>query len=123
MPYLPRLAIGAYSALSNADPAHSPPTAKPWSKRRASSSSGAATPMVAAPGTRPTPTVDRPMISNVAIRVCLRPSRSPKCPKTAAPTGRETKATPNVAKDAMVATVGDWWGKKTCGNTNAAAVP
>ena len=80
-------------------------------------------PIVAAPGTRPTVRVDRPMISRVAIRVDLRPSRSPKCPKNAAPIGRDRNAAAKVAIDATVAMVVPRCGKKTLGNTSAAAVP
>jgi hypothetical protein len=78
IPYMPRLAVGAYSALSRADPAHSPPTANPCNSRSTSRISGAATPMAAALGTRPTATVDRPIFSRVATKVLFRPRRSPK---------------------------------------------
>ena len=80
-------------------------------------------PIAAVLGTRPTLTVDTAMISSVAIRVFLRPSRSPKYPKTAAPTGRDRNAVANVAIEATVATVGLRRGKNTVGNTSAAAVP
>jgi len=79
--------------------------------------------MAAALGTMPTVTVERAMISSVAISAFFRPSRSPKYPKTAAPTGRDRNATPNVPIDAIVATVGPRCGKNTVGNTSAAAVP
>ena len=41
----------------------------------------------------------------------------------AAPIGRDTNALANVPSDAMVAKVGLRCGKKTVGNTSAAAVP
>ncbi|BBX72502.1 hypothetical protein MSHI_04080 [Mycobacterium shinjukuense] len=123
MPYRPRWRAGADSALSNADPAHSPPTPSPCSNRRATRISGAAAPMAAVLGTRPTATVDTAMISSVATRVFFRPSRSPKCPNTAAPTGRDRKAVANVPIEAIVATAGPRCGKNTVGKTSAAAVP
>lgn len=63
------------------------------------------------------------MISNVATRVALRPRRSPKWPKTAPPTGRETKAAAKVPIEAIVAIVWLRLGKNTVGNVKAAAVP
>ena len=78
MPYRPRWSSGAYSALSNTDPAHSPPAANPWTSRNTIRMIGAAMPMVAVRGTRPTLTVATAIISSVAIRVFLRPSRSPR---------------------------------------------
>ena len=78
MPDIPLLAGGAYSAVRRAAPAHSPPTANPWSSRKVKSSNGARIPMEVALGTKPSPTVDKPMINSVAIRVFLRPRRSPK---------------------------------------------
>ena len=41
--------------------------------------------------------VEAPMTSRLATRVDLRPIRSPKWPKKAAPTGRATKATAKLA--------------------------
>lgn len=78
MPYQPRRSVGAYSALSSTEPAHSPPTANPCSNRSTVRSRGAAMPIDAVLGTRPTLTVEAPMMSRVATRVFLRPSRSPK---------------------------------------------
>ena len=63
------------------------------------------------------------MISNVAIKVVLRPTRSPKWPKTAPPSGRETKAAANVPIEATAAMVALRFGKNTVGNVKAAAVP
>ena len=64
-----------------------------------------------------------PMIIKVAISVDLRPSRSPKWPKNAAPTGRDRNAAAKVAIEATVAIVVPRCGKNTLGNTSAAAVP
>ncbi len=84
---------------------------------------GAATPMVAAPGSRPIAKVDTPINSRVEIRVFLRPMRSPKWPNSTAPTGLAMNATANVANDATVPAVDPSAGKKIVGNTSAAAVP
>ena len=119
----PRRPAGAYSAASSAAPPHSPPTARPWAKRRMTSRIGAATPMVAAPGSRPTATVEPPISSSVAINVALRPSRSPRWPNNAEPSGRARKATAKVAMAATVPAAGPSAGKKTVPKTNAAAVP
>ena len=106
IPYRPRLSAGAYSALSSADPAQYPPTAKPCNSRSATNISGAAAPMAAVVGTRPTVTVDTAMISSAATSAFLRPRWSPKYPKTAAPIGRDRNAAPNVPIEAIVATAG-----------------
>ncbi len=78
---------------------------------------------MAVPGSNPTPIVEKPISSSVIISVCLRPMRSPKCPKTTAPTGRATNAVAKLASDATVAIAGPRCGKNTVGNTSAAAVP
>ena len=85
--------------------------------------SGAATPIWPAVGITPTSSVAIPIVSNVAIRVFLRPSRSPKCPNKMLPNGRATNATPSVANEAAVPAAVPSAGKKMCGNTSAAAVP
>ena len=87
------------------------------------SSSGAATPMVSVLGMRPTPTLQAPMITSVNSSAFLRPMRSPKWPNTAAPSGRDRNAAANVPREAIVAISGLRCGKKTTGNTRAAAVP
>src|SRR6478735_8686982 len=54
----------------------------------------------------------------------LRPSLSPKCPKTRPPSGRKTKPIQYVANDRSVACSGSVaLGKNTCGKTAAAATP
>lgn len=63
------------------------------------------------------------MMSRVATRVFLRPSRSPKWPNTAAPMGREKNAAAKVASEETVAIAGPMFGKNTCGKISAAAVP
>jgi hypothetical protein len=119
----PRRSRGAYSAASSAAPPHSPPTASPCTNRRATRMIGAATPIVAALGNRPTATVDAPIDVSVRISVRLRPSRSPRCPKSTAPSGRARNATANVAMAATVPAAAPSAGKKTFPNTSAAAVP
>src|SRR5258708_11755593 len=52
---------------------------------------GAAKPMVAALGSRPTMKVERPMIMMVTRKVYFRPTISPMRPKTMAPKGRTRK--------------------------------
>jgi hypothetical protein len=79
--------------------------------------------MAAVLGIRPTATVDNAMISSVATKVFLRPSRSPKCPNTTAPAGLDRNAAANVPIEAVVAIAALRCGKNTTGNTSAAAVP
>ncbi len=66
--------------------------------------------------------VDIPMVSSDATRVVLRPTRSPKWPKSAEPIGRAKNASPKVASEESIAVVGSVAGKKRCGKTNTAAV-
>ncbi|SKU75651.1 Uncharacterised protein [Mycobacteroides abscessus subsp. abscessus] len=73
----PRFWLGEYSAESNAAPLHSPPTARPCTSRSMTMAVGAAAPMVAAPGTRPTAMVASPMVISVTTKVPLRLKRSP----------------------------------------------
>ena len=80
-------------------------------------------PMLAVLGISPTPTVAAPISSSVTTSVCLRLIRSPKCPNTAAPTGRARNAAANAPSDAVVAITWPRSGKNTVGNTSAAAVP
>src|SRR5258708_26045926 len=65
--------------------------------------------------------VETPMVISAVTSVVLRPTRSPKCPKIAAPIGRATKASANVASDCRVAIAGSPLGKNRRGNTNMAA--
>ena len=67
-------------------------------------------------------TVERPIVSSAATSVVLRPTRSPKWPKSAEPIGRATNAMPKVAREASVAVVGSDDGKNSAGNTSTAAV-
>ena len=60
-------------------------------------------------------TVDGPMVIRAATKVVLRPARSPKCPKRAAPTGRAKKARAKVASDCKVAVAGSLEGKEQFG--------
>ena len=78
--------------------------------------------MLAWVGSRPMAMVERPMVSNAATSVALRPIRSPKCPNSAEPTGRAKKASAKVIRDFSVAVAGSLSGKNNCGNTITAAV-
>ena len=62
------------------------------------------------------------MVVSAATSVALRPIRSPKCPNTAAPSGRAKKAMEKVAKDCSTAEAGSLFGKNRCGKTSTAAV-
>jgi hypothetical protein len=93
LPNRPRLRWSPHSIAISTDPLHSPPIASPWISRSATSSSGAAKPIVAVLGNMPTSADEMPMTSSVTISVALRPTRSPQCPKIAAPTGRAANPT------------------------------
>ncbi len=62
------------------------------------------------------------MVSSARTSVFLRPMRSPKCPKSAEPTGRARNAMPKVASEASVDEAGSEAGKKSLGKTSTAAV-
>ena len=62
------------------------------------------------------------MVSSAATSVVLRPTRSPKWPKSAEPTGRARNAMPKVASEASVAAAGSDAGKNSLGKTSTAAV-
>ena len=64
-----------------------------------------------------------PMIISERTSIFLRPSRSPKWPKTTPPRGRATNPTPKVANASTVPRNGLASGKNSFGNTRAAAVP
>ena len=80
-------------------------------------------PIEAYVGRSPIKMVDKPMVSKEATNVAFRPIRSPKWPNNAEPTGRATKASPNVAKDCKIAMLGLASEKNNLGNTKTAAVP
>jgi hypothetical protein len=80
-------------------------------------------PMLAALGSRLTPTVLIPISSNVMIKVLLRLSRSPMWPNGTESTGRKMKARASEASAARAPVAPPSWGKKTWPNTRAAAVP
>src|SRR5262249_16182328 len=122
IPYHARRPGGAFSIARSTAPPHSPPSPSPSPKRHAASSSGATTPIDAYVGRSPIVTVDRPIVSNAATSVVLRPTRSPKCPNSAEPIGRAKNAIANVARDASVAAVGSEGGKNNFGKTSTAAV-
>src|SRR5688572_13634742 len=78
--------------------------------------------MVAYVGKRPTRVVAVPMVKSAMTRVGLRPSLSPKWPKSTPPTGRATKPTAAVLNEASTPATADDSGKNTAGKTSAAAV-
>lgn len=123
LPQRPRRSSGAFSMPKREAPPHSPPAAKPWTRRSATSITGAATPTVSYAGRQPIRNVLPPMISSVSTSMALRPIRSPKWPITMPPSGRATNPLPNAAKATRVPTVRSKLGKKTAGKTIAAARP
>ena len=62
---------------------------------------GAATPMVAYEGSRPTSAVEAPISTMVMRKVLLRPTRSPRRPKTMAPKGRTKKPAAKASRAKM----------------------
>src|SRR3546814_17964377 len=67
---------------------------------------GAAMPMDEYEGSTPTRKVDRPMIRMVIRKVYLRPTMSPRRPKTKAPKGRTAKPAANASKAKIKPAVG-----------------
>ncbi len=118
----PRRPFGECSEVNRAAPAHSPPAARPCAMRSRTRTIGATMPMLAAVGSRPINTVDAPISDIVAMRVRLRPRRSPKCPNRMEPNGRATKATPRVAYDTTLPACSPRAGKNAFAKTSAAAV-
>jgi hypothetical protein len=55
---------------------------------------------------QPMHTVESPIVSSAATRVVLRPTRSPKWPKSAEPIGRARNASANVSSEASRAAAG-----------------
>ena len=75
-------------------------------------------------GSSPIKVVEAPIIIKAMTKVCLRPTRSPKWPKTIPPSGRAKKPTAKVLNEAISATIaGISAGKKALGKMIAAAVP
>jgi hypothetical protein len=95
----------------------------PWASRSSTRSTGASAPTVAAVGRSPLSTVATPIISSDTTSMGLRPSRSPKWPKTIPPSGRARNPAPNVANASIVPRNGPTSGKNSRGKTSAAAVP
>jgi hypothetical protein len=122
-PKKPRRPLGAYSVDISTAPPHSPPTPMPCAKRRTTSRTGASTPIALWVGRQPIRNVATPMISRDSTSIDLRPTRSPKCPKTMPPSGRAAKPTAYVLNARRVPTSGSASGKKSLSKTSAAAVP
>ena len=64
---------------------------------------GAAMPICSYVGSRPISVVAAPMPNRVITRVTLRPNRSPMCPATMAPSGRNRKLMPRDAQETTCA--------------------
>src|SRR5450830_556306 len=64
-----------------------------------------------------------PIMTTVMTSMRLRPRRSPKCPNTTPPSGRNRKPTPKVPNAASVPSVGLSAGKNCVLNTSAAVMP
>jgi len=71
----------------------------------------------------PISAVETPMMSREITSIDLRPTRSPKWPKTMPPTGRAANPTANVANADSVPISGSAFGKNSLLKTSAAAVP
>lgn len=80
----------ACSTTMRVAPPHSPPIASPWTTRRATSRTGAQTPIASYVGSSPMRKLPQPIRVIVSSIIDLRPSRSPKWPKTMPPSGRAT---------------------------------
>ncbi|ARX88060.1 hypothetical protein SMD44_07547 [Streptomyces alboflavus] len=72
-------------------PPHSPPSAKPCTSRSTVRRMGAPTPIASYVGSRPIAKVAPPIRSRLSTSSFLRPTLSPKCPKTTPPRGRARK--------------------------------
>ena len=107
LPYRARRRDEACSVAMSTAPPHSPPTPKPCTRRSSTSRIGAPMPIAAKVGRTPIRKVAPPVSSRVSTSIDLRPIRSPKCPITAAPSGRATKPTAKVAKAASVPATGE----------------
>nr|WP_252975631.1 hypothetical protein [Janibacter melonis] len=86
---MPRDSVFECSIDMSIAPAHSPPTAKPCSRRMRARRIGAAMPIEPAVGMRPMAIETSPMTMRVMKSIRLRPILSPKCPKSRPPMGRE----------------------------------
>jgi hypothetical protein len=89
----PRCFGAAHSPAISTDPLHSPPTLSPCRTRPIVSSTAPQMPITSYDGISPMPTVAIPIIIMVMMRSAFRPTRSPKWPKSTAPSGRATNPT------------------------------
>ncbi len=81
-------ACSACSTTISIAPPHSPPIAMPCTTRRATSRTGAQTPIASYVGSSPMRKLPQPIRTMVSSIIDLRPIRSPKCPNTMPPSGR-----------------------------------
>ena len=112
----------AFSVSRRMTPPHCPPTAMPCRKRSTTSAIGASTPIESAVGSKPMRNVADPIRTRHVTRAGLRPTLSPKWPKTRPPMGRAMKPAQKVLKASNVPRSGEASGKNSSPNTNAAAV-
>lgn len=96
-PYSPRRPGGANSVITDTAPPNSPPADSPWSTRRNVSSQGARAPACAYVGSAPISVVATVISVITRTSTGRRPIRSPRWPKSAAPTGRKKNASANAA--------------------------
>lgn len=113
-------ASGACSSVSELAPLCSPAAEMPWAILIRTRRIGARTPIESALGIHPMRKVAAPIRMSVSSMIFLRPTRSPKWPRTTAPRGgRATYATPKVASESRAAC--PLSGKNTVGKMSAAA--
>ncbi len=74
----PRRALSPCSETISTAPPHSPPRAKPWTRRSSTSRTGARVPTWSNVGSAPMRNVETPIIIRLSTRSFLRPSLSPK---------------------------------------------
>jgi len=84
---------------------------------------GATTPIEEYEGVSAIPNIPTAMTIRVHTKVDLRPILSPKCPKRKAAKGLEKYMSAKVEMEKTIAAIGSSLGKKTIGQTAAAAVP
>ena len=91
----------------------SPPSAKPCSKRKITTSTGAAQPMFSKDGVSTIPRIEKPISPKQNSIAGLRPMRSPKGPITMPPSGRVRNPTPKTNRVCSRLVVESWLGKNT----------
>ncbi len=111
-PISPRRFGGAASIRKAVAGPTSPPSAKPWIRRKVTTAIGAITPIWANDGVDASPRIATPMRANESSMAGRRPMRSPMAPMAKAPIGRVRKPAPNVPSEAIRLANGECDGKK-----------